>query len=147
MAIVKARASGSIGGLAVRAGDAVTTGQVLARIESTECAARREQVQRQADAAAAQGAGNAAQLRQHRRAGGAGFHLAQRPNALQSNLDAAKPTSVRPREAVIGSVLTSSLLTLVVVLVVYGLLDDFAAWLRRRWQSQRKPAPARPSPL
>jgi HAE1 family hydrophobic/amphiphilic exporter-1 len=35
-------------------------------------------------------------------------------------------------QAVIGGVITSSLLTLVVVPVVYCYLDDFANWLRRR---------------
>ncbi|WP_332813200.1 efflux RND transporter permease subunit [Ramlibacter sp.] len=35
-------------------------------------------------------------------------------------------------QAVIGGVITSSLLTLVVVPVVYCYLDDFAGWLRRR---------------
>ncbi|MBK6748305.1 efflux RND transporter permease subunit [Ottowia sp.] len=35
-------------------------------------------------------------------------------------------------QAVIGGVITSSLLTLVVVPVVYCLLDDLAAWLKRR---------------
>jgi HAE1 family hydrophobic/amphiphilic exporter-1 len=40
-------------------------------------------------------------------------------------------------QAVIGGVVTSSLLTLVVVPVVYCYLDDLAAWLRRR-----RPAPA-----
>ncbi|RFP80067.1 efflux RND transporter permease subunit [Hydrogenophaga borbori] len=35
-------------------------------------------------------------------------------------------------QAVIGGVITSSLLTLVVVPVVYGYLDDLAAWLRRK---------------
>ncbi len=35
-------------------------------------------------------------------------------------------------QAVIGGVITSSLLTLVVVPVVYGWLDDLAAWMRRR---------------
>ena len=34
-------------------------------------------------------------------------------------------------QAVIGGVITSSLLTLVVVPVVYGWLDDLAAWARR----------------
>ncbi|MEX8194166.1 efflux RND transporter permease subunit [Comamonas guangdongensis] len=36
-------------------------------------------------------------------------------------------------QAVIGGVITSSLLTLVVVPVAYCYLDDFAAWLRRKW--------------
>jgi HAE1 family hydrophobic/amphiphilic exporter-1 len=35
-------------------------------------------------------------------------------------------------QAVIGGVITSSLLTLVVVPVVYCYLDDFANWLRRK---------------
>jgi HAE1 family hydrophobic/amphiphilic exporter-1 len=36
-------------------------------------------------------------------------------------------------QAVIGGVITSSLLTLVVVPVVYCYLDDLAQWLRRVW--------------
>jgi HAE1 family hydrophobic/amphiphilic exporter-1 len=39
-------------------------------------------------------------------------------------------------QAVIGGVITSSLLTLVVVPVVYCYLDDLAAWIRRRWWGQ-----------
>jgi HAE1 family hydrophobic/amphiphilic exporter-1 len=35
-------------------------------------------------------------------------------------------------QAVIGGVITSSLLTLVVVPVAYCYLDDLAQWLRRR---------------
>jgi HAE1 family hydrophobic/amphiphilic exporter-1 len=38
-------------------------------------------------------------------------------------------------QAVIGGVITSSLLTLVVVPVVYCYLDDLANWLRRRPRS------------
>ena len=38
-------------------------------------------------------------------------------------------------QAVIGGVITSSLLTLVVVPVVYCYLDDLAAWARRKWGS------------
>ena len=38
-------------------------------------------------------------------------------------------------QAVIGGVITSSLLTLVVVPVVYCYMDDFSQWLRRRWGS------------
>lgn len=37
-------------------------------------------------------------------------------------------------QAVIGGVITSSLLTLVVVPVVYCYMDDLANWARRRWQ-------------
>ena len=36
-------------------------------------------------------------------------------------------------QAVIGGVITSSLLTLVVVPVVYCYIDDFVQWARRRW--------------
>ena len=36
-------------------------------------------------------------------------------------------------QAVIGGVITSSLLTLVVVPVVYCYMDDLAQWMRRRW--------------
>ncbi|MET0962291.1 MAG: efflux RND transporter permease subunit [Noviherbaspirillum sp.] len=37
-------------------------------------------------------------------------------------------------QAVIGGIITSSILTLVVVPVIYTYLDDFAAWARRRWR-------------
>jgi len=40
-------------------------------------------------------------------------------------------------QAVIGGVITSSLLTLVVVPVVYCYLDDLANWGRRRWHRQQ----------
>ncbi len=39
-------------------------------------------------------------------------------------------------QAVIGGIITSSLLTLVVVPVIYTYLDDFAAWARRKWRHQ-----------
>ncbi|MBL8362461.1 MAG: efflux RND transporter permease subunit [Rubrivivax sp.] len=42
-------------------------------------------------------------------------------------------------QAVIGGVITSSLLTLVVVPVVYCYLDDLAAWARRRFGSRPPP--------
>jgi len=42
-------------------------------------------------------------------------------------------------QAVIGGVITSSLLTLVVVPVIYCYLDDLADWARRKWQ-RRQPA-------
>ncbi len=44
-------------------------------------------------------------------------------------------------QAVIGGVITSSLLTLVVVPVVYCLLDDLAQWARRRWRGAAASAP------
>jgi HAE1 family hydrophobic/amphiphilic exporter-1 len=37
-------------------------------------------------------------------------------------------------QAVIGGVLTSSVLTLVVVPVVYCYMDDLAKWCQRKWQ-------------
>ena len=36
-------------------------------------------------------------------------------------------------QAVIGGVITSSLLTLVVVPVIYCYMDDLAQWARRSW--------------
>jgi HAE1 family hydrophobic/amphiphilic exporter-1 len=39
-------------------------------------------------------------------------------------------------QAVIGGVITSSLLTLVVVPVVYCYMDDFSRWLGRRWRGE-----------
>ena len=44
-------------------------------------------------------------------------------------------------QAVIGGVITSSLLTLVVVPVVYCYLDDLAQWLRRKWLSGSDSSP------
>jgi HAE1 family hydrophobic/amphiphilic exporter-1 len=38
-------------------------------------------------------------------------------------------------QAIIGGVITSSLLTLVVVPVIYTYLDDAAAWVKRKWQA------------
>jgi HAE1 family hydrophobic/amphiphilic exporter-1 len=45
-------------------------------------------------------------------------------------------------QAVIGGVITSSLLTLVVVPVVYCWLDDLAVWARRRWVGSARTAEA-----
>ena len=53
-AIIKARVAGELQGLTVREGDAVKAGQLIARIEVTEYAARQQQAQDQADAAKAQ---------------------------------------------------------------------------------------------
>ncbi|KIF81780.1 efflux RND transporter permease subunit [Noviherbaspirillum autotrophicum] len=39
-------------------------------------------------------------------------------------------------QAVIGGIITSSVLTLVVVPVMYTYLDDFAAWARRKWRGK-----------
>lgn len=53
-AVVKARAAGELQGLAVREGDAVKAGQVIARVDATEYNARMRQAQQQADSAKAQ---------------------------------------------------------------------------------------------
>nr|HMS06307.1 efflux RND transporter periplasmic adaptor subunit [Burkholderiaceae bacterium] len=53
-AVVKARAAGELRDLTVREGDSVRRGQVLARVEVTEYAARVRQAQEQAEAAQAQ---------------------------------------------------------------------------------------------
>jgi HAE1 family hydrophobic/amphiphilic exporter-1 len=45
-------------------------------------------------------------------------------------------------QAVIGGVITSSLLTLVVVPVVYCYLDDLARWIARKWSGRALPGPA-----
>lgn len=38
--------------------------------------------------------------------------------------------------AVVGGLLTSTLLTLLVVPVMYTLMDDFGSWLKRKWKGQ-----------
>ena len=53
-ALVKAKVAGELQGLAVREGDTVKAGQVLARIDSSEYAARVRQAQETADSAQAQ---------------------------------------------------------------------------------------------
>jgi HAE1 family hydrophobic/amphiphilic exporter-1 len=40
-------------------------------------------------------------------------------------------------QAVIGGIITSSLLTLVVVPVIYTYLDDFGVWLKRKWRKEK----------
>jgi HAE1 family hydrophobic/amphiphilic exporter-1 len=49
-------------------------------------------------------------------------------------------------QAVIGGVITSSLLTLVVVPVVYCYLDDLARWAGRRWRGASHPPPPLQAP-
>ena len=53
-AFIKARVAGELQGLTVREGDAVTAGQIIARIDSTEFVARVRQAQQQAESAKAQ---------------------------------------------------------------------------------------------
>ncbi|MBO4119622.1 efflux RND transporter permease subunit [Cupriavidus gilardii] len=42
-------------------------------------------------------------------------------------------------QTVIGGIITSSILTLVVVPVIYTYLDDFGGWLARRWRGKAAP--------
>lgn len=53
-AVVKARVAGELQGFTLREGDAVKAGQVVARVDATEYAARVKQAQEQADSAKAQ---------------------------------------------------------------------------------------------
>ncbi|MFM7330387.1 MAG: efflux RND transporter periplasmic adaptor subunit [Brachymonas sp.] len=53
-AVIKARVAGELQGLTVREGDAVKAGQIIARVDSSEYAARVRQAQETADAAQAQ---------------------------------------------------------------------------------------------
>ncbi|MBA3774569.1 MAG: efflux RND transporter periplasmic adaptor subunit [Ramlibacter sp.] len=53
-AVVKARAAGELQGLAVREGDTVKAGQIIARVEATEYRARVQQAQEQAGSARSQ---------------------------------------------------------------------------------------------
>ena len=48
--------------------------------------------------------------------------------------------------AVIGGLITSTLLTLIVVPVVYSLLDDFGMWLRRKWAGRKREDELEPFP-
>jgi HAE1 family hydrophobic/amphiphilic exporter-1 len=40
--------------------------------------------------------------------------------------------------AVIGGLITSTLLTLLIVPVVYTVLDDMGGWVRRRWEGKKE---------
>ncbi|GFO53099.1 RND transporter [Geomonas sp. Red276] len=44
--------------------------------------------------------------------------------------------------AVVGGLLTSTMLTLLVVPVMYTVLDDLEAWLKRKWRGKKGPAAA-----
>jgi HAE1 family hydrophobic/amphiphilic exporter-1 len=44
-------------------------------------------------------------------------------------------------QAVIGGIITSTILTLVVVPVIYTYLDDFAQWMRKKWSTEHVTPP------
>lgn len=49
-------------------------------------------------------------------------------------------------QAVIGGVITSSILTLIVVPVIYTYLDDFGAWVKRKWKGNKQIDPVVENP-
>jgi len=63
--------------------------------------------------------------------------------ARRAALIAAGRTRLRPiimtTTAMIGGLITSTLLTLLVVPVVYTLFDDFEAWILRLWSGSGTP--------
>ena len=55
---------------------------------------------------------------------------------LMPNLSDGAEVRAPMAQAVIGGIITSSLLTLVVVPVVYTYLDDFSTWLYKKWSQK-----------
>jgi len=91
-AVVKARVAGEITGLTVREGDAVTAGQVIARIEPAEYRLRVRQVQEQADAARAQAEVTQRAYDNNKALVAQGFISTTALDASQSNLNSALAT-------------------------------------------------------
>ena len=67
------------------------------------------------------------------------------PLALALALDDGGELQAPMGRAIIGGVLTSTLLTLIVVPVVYSYLDDLANWARRRWGAPARERQGAPS--
>ena len=59
---------------------------------------------------------------------------------LAIGLGAAGEVRAPMARTIVGGLITSTLLTLLVVPVVYTVLDDFASWVRRRWLKRDKEA-------
>jgi len=91
-AVLKARVAGELTGLTVREGDAVTAGQVIARIEPTEYRSRVRQTQEQADSARAQAEVTQRAYDNNKALVAQGFISGTALDASQSNLNSALAT-------------------------------------------------------
>ena len=89
-ATIKARVAGELQGLALREGDSVGKGDVVARIDATETQARLRQAQQQADAARAQVDINQRQFDNNRALVDQGFISRTALDTSQASLQAAK---------------------------------------------------------
>lgn len=99
-ALVKARVAGELQDLAVREGDAVRAGQVLARIDPAEARAREQQALQQAEAARAQIEIAQRQFDNNRALVDQGFISRTALDLSQSNLAAARATHQAAQAAV-----------------------------------------------
>ena len=91
-AVIKARVAGELQGLTLREGDSVKAGQVIARIESSDHAARLRQAQEQAESSKAQVDVAQRQYDNNQALVKQGFISATALDTSQANLNAAKAT-------------------------------------------------------
>lgn len=102
-AVIKARVSGELRDLQVREGDAVTKGQVIARVDATESEARYRQAKLQADAAHAQVAIQQRQYDNNRKLVDRGFISDTALATSVANLQAAQANYAAARAAQDGA--------------------------------------------